>query len=699
MRLSELIAHLSSERVAELARTVVPGASDINPSLLPHRLELVLGQTGYVEQVVLGHRPPVASLLLRLLESAGNVIETGDGKIEVGKETSLWCNRVTAGDLANRTPERTLLYRRMLEAAWGNDLSLDPSEIRMLRLLREQLGLFRIEHFLLAYHATIQPHWRAEDEFERVVKDLLDAGVIFEVEARKLALPVELVPHVRKALGVELSREAARRLLARLDSGSHLKAALGDHDLATSGSKQDRIERIVDQFVPMHRVVDTMHIAEARDLLRSLELPVTGSKEDLVHRIVEHFAAERDIEEREDEHERGDAAPEPRLLQREAFSSLFAGLTGHQLHTLLLAFDLRTSGTKDVRISTLWDSPLSEETLLSKLKGPELEDLLARNDLAPRGSKAEKIARLIAAFRGTEPEPKGTVAREVEAPPWQAPAPSGDRTMLSEGITRALRGVELSSKSPTRFHPVREYLSTQLGLSVDDIGVKYLGDSRNHRNRIGEALRGHPGLLVLLASEDEASAVLDAARSRVALSSETCCALYCPTGGDAEWVGHALLSVADSPIARHVAELEPGMEVEFVEPNSLVDETQTAELLRRAQDELAREWELTDAPIETRVRRALSLALERSNPVIRTKHISEARNVGNRISEAVGAGCAAVVLIVPSELAEAAKAEASRQMVGLSEPALALIISEADDGGYSHPLLVSRDNEALKRRG
>lgn len=700
MRLSELIALLPPERLAELARAAVPGADELNPTEWPRKLELVLVQTGYIEQVVLALRPPVASVLLRLLESDAHVIDREAAAAEVAKETELWCRRVTAAELGHRLADRSLLYRKMLEAAWANDLTLDQSELRMLRLLREQLGLFRIEHFLLAYHASIQPYWRSDDEFGRVVQALLQAGVLFEPEEGRLVLPREVIPNVRRVLDVDVPRPAARRLLARLDSGTHLKPALDDHDLPTSGSKQDRIDRIIEHFVPMHRVVDTMHISAARDLVRSFGLPVTGSKEELVNRIVDYFANQRDIAQVESEPEDGEER-EPRELERDAFASLFEGLKGHQLHTLLMGLELRTSGSKDTRITTLWESPYSETTLLTKLKGPELEELLARNELFPRGSKVEKVARLIAAFRGARAEGATEDQRSDEDRMDEDAAVSDEPPedlgpTLAEGISPALVGVELSSKSPTRFDPVRRYLSTRLDLPEEAIGVKFLGDAKNHRNRIGEALRGHPQLLVLLAPEEEAEQVLEASVSRMAVSPGTCFAVYSPTQTEGTWACRGLLSASESSLPLLLSELEPGVELQLSQAAEAVEGEEIAELRRRVESALECEWPLTDAPLETRVRRALQHAFDRQDVALRTKHISEGRNIGNRISEAVGAGCSAVVLVVPSELGAAAAAEAERQLVGISEPLIAIIISENEGGGYSRPRTVTAlENHAL----
>src|SRR5690606_2744883 len=166
MRLSELITNLDQDELHELAVRVVPGATELDASLWSRNLEFVLGQTGYVEQAILAGRPPVASLLLRLVDAPDHVLTVDEVRPDILDEVELWCQQVTAGELTNRIPDRSLIYRRMLEAAWRNDLTLDASEVRLLRLLRDELGLLRIEHFLLAHHSSIQPYWQNDDAME-----------------------------------------------------------------------------------------------------------------------------------------------------------------------------------------------------------------------------------------------------------------------------------------------------------------------------------------------------------------------------------------------------------------------------------------------------------------------------------------------------------------------------------------------------
>jgi hypothetical protein len=79
-------------------------------------------------------------------------------------------------------------------------------------------------------------------------------------------------------------------------------------------------------------------------------------------------------------------------------------LTGQQLAEVLSRHpELRQSGTKDVRIGTLWQSHLSEPSILNHLTGRDLEDILYHLGLRGAGAKAERVQRLIEHFKAAEP--------------------------------------------------------------------------------------------------------------------------------------------------------------------------------------------------------------------------------------------------------------------------------------------------------
>src|SRR5690606_27105414 len=199
-------------------------------------------------------------------------------------------------------------------------------------------------------------------------------------------------------------------------------------------------------------------------------------------------------------------------------------------------------------------------------------------------------------------------------------------------------------------------------------------------------------LLLLLAPREDGDSVLEAARSRLTVSANTHFATLLRSEG-AGWACGTIMSAVETPLVDGLTRVFPDAEIQLVGFPSSVQDVQVRELVERTEHELEIEWTRSDAPAEVRVRRGLIRAFGRPDTVIRTKHISDGRNVGNRISEAVGAGCGALVLFVAHELAGAARAEAVRQLSSVREPVLAVVIAEADDGGYLQPEVVTGVDE------
>src|SRR5262249_34435740 len=86
------------------------------------------------------------------------------------------------------------------------------------------------------------------------------------------------------------------------------------------------------------------------------------------------------------------------------FRLLFGSLTGNELADILGGFqELRQSGSKMIRVSTLWDAHRSERTLLNVLMNRQLEDVLYRLELRLAGSKAERTDRLIEHLAAIDP--------------------------------------------------------------------------------------------------------------------------------------------------------------------------------------------------------------------------------------------------------------------------------------------------------
>lgn len=394
MRLGAILASLDTHRIAALARAVIPGADDQPASMWVPALENVLRGTGYVEHLIVTQRPPVLALLISLLETDGRALQRQEARGAVVALTRRWEGLVSDGEICGDV-DRCQLYRRLLAAAWGNDLRIDASESHLLGLLRREVGMTQAEHYLISHHRDVSLAFaHGGDDYDVLVEALCEGGLLYEIGGW-LHLPDELAPNVRRALGVKMGLSAMRRLLQHLGN-DELRDALQRHHLRLMGTKPERIERLIDALAPIEVTLDVAHINDLKDLSRKLGLGVGGTKEQIIERLVDHFDRGQDLVPRDSGEP--DIPVEPKALADAAFGRLFDAFTSYQLKDVLMALDLRHSGTKEKQIESLWTGPYAEATILRKFSSTDLQEALEKLGVDKRGTKEERAARLIGHF-------------------------------------------------------------------------------------------------------------------------------------------------------------------------------------------------------------------------------------------------------------------------------------------------------------
>jgi len=261
-------------------------------------------------------------------------------------------------------------------------------------VLRRELGMSRVEHFLAEHHVELQEFWKTADCFDKEFEALTTAGLLFVI-GDEVLMAEDVAPQIAQSLGIEMSSTALRRLLALLPS-VQLADALERVGVRTSGSKQDRIDRIVQHRIQPSEVLRYGSLEALRELASGSGAKPYGSKDELLQRLVRQFATGADLSQVEEPQEDPSRLSEPRALPKDKFTSLFGALRGHELAQILEAFpEVRQSGTKETRVGTLWEVSLSEATLLGSLRNSVLEQILARLGLPTNGSKMTRIERLV----------------------------------------------------------------------------------------------------------------------------------------------------------------------------------------------------------------------------------------------------------------------------------------------------------------
>lgn len=400
MKLAELLATLPPEQLQRLSAEHIRSEEPLSRPTLCSMLEGVLRSVRLVQEIVLRRQPPTLSILCSLLDVPNHTLPRGALREVSVRQAEQVCEAVTSGTILGRD-EQLRLYRRVLCEARRSDLQIDESESMILGVLRRELEIAHVEHFLIEHHADLQEFWRHADSFDHELNALVSVGLVFERELNVM-IASDVAPLIRQALGIDMAAEPTRRLYAALGS-SDLVDALERIDARTGGTKDERVDRLLSNWVQPRFVLRPLALDALRELCRAIDAPTSGSKEDLIERLIARYATGSD------QAVPSEPPPAPvreeRALDERRFKLLFATLKGAELARVLDAFpDLRQSGTKETRGATLWESHRSETTLLSNLTNRDLEDVLLRCRLKLGGSKPERVQRLIEYVAAVDPD-------------------------------------------------------------------------------------------------------------------------------------------------------------------------------------------------------------------------------------------------------------------------------------------------------
>lgn len=412
MRLSDLLAETNQDDLERLALEHARIDEHLSRSDLLATIEGVLRSHRFLQEFLLNRQPPTFAIITLLLDAPGYALPMAGFKEIVLAETARLCDAVESRAILARD-EQLRVYRKVLYQSRSNDRLIEATESAILGVLRHELGVTQVEHFLLEHHPDLREFWQQDGSFVRELNVLRSAGLV-HVRDGKTLLPEDLAQVVRHVLGVDMSASSARRIYGYL-SNQDLYEALSAIHAPTSGSKDERIERLVAHMTQPRELLRLRSIGmdRLREVCREIGANVSGSKDDVVDRIVAHVASGRDVLR---EPEPSPPVDELRRLDEERFALLFSRLRGHELSAVLAEFGLRRWGTKELQVRILWDAHRSEENLLSTLTSLDLDVLLKRLDLRTGGAKGERIERVLAHFASAAVETlRGTVLNVGES--------------------------------------------------------------------------------------------------------------------------------------------------------------------------------------------------------------------------------------------------------------------------------------------
>jgi len=363
-----------------LAKNKIANYAGLPVEILRDELSKALTTYDYVKRNIQFRKPPGYTILHIIVHQNKCSVPIQNIKSLVQKEISNVIEEAKSGD-GLKEDKQYDLYGKMLKTAWDYQEDLLAPEANLLTALREYLDITLSEHRLL--EARLPNFKFSENSFKREIEHFANAGIIFTY-GPSYVVPEEIVERIKEVWGIELDPAVYKRLLDYLTT-SQLSSALARLDLTKSGSKEAKINRILDKGIEPSNLLGSLTASDLRIIARNTQCPQKPKKDELIPTIVSH------IKRREDIKPRG-------VVTDEALKEVLSSLRGSQLTEILAKKKLRISGTKKEKIERLANSRYSFETILNSLNVGELINLCRLYHLVSRGRESEIIGRIIEHF-------------------------------------------------------------------------------------------------------------------------------------------------------------------------------------------------------------------------------------------------------------------------------------------------------------
>jgi hypothetical protein len=266
-------------------------------------LELVKSELGIWdrEHFTLMHDASILNLwdieqeyyLARNFLLATGIILTHDNKYIIAEEVAVQVRKSFGIELMDDSYKRLLnsLYREDLSHALGHyQLNVAGTKDMMIgRLVNnlippaDMLSLFTLENLKdLCRHLNIQLGGTKNMVITNIIR-FFDEDMDLrsnQMETPEASLPPE--PEVR-----EMSPDIYAKILTGL-TGQQLYDILHQNSLMTSGSKEEKVKRILDSYKSERSIFNFLRKEDLSLLCRKLALPLSGSKQELVDRILDY---------------------------------------------------------------------------------------------------------------------------------------------------------------------------------------------------------------------------------------------------------------------------------------------------------------------------------------------------------------------------------------------------------------------------
>lgn len=378
---------ISADKVDEVLNLRLP------PSVITQEIISALSSQSYISQKILYAKPPTFAILNLLLQSPDFMTEIEGFKDKVFEYVKQLM--VKAVQSKNVQTKNIQLYIKILQRAWENDGIIDKNEAHILELVKQELGIWDKEHFILMHDESVIDLWNIEKEYNTAKNQLLSSGILLTSNNR-FVIADEVATQIRKTFGIEIMDDSFKRLLMGM-SRENLANILSSYQLNVSGSKESLVERILNSLIPPADILDQLNLEDLKELCRREDIQLSGSKSTVITNIIQHFDQNKDLisEQIEVPEPLLPIEPEIREMDGEIYGRVLGSLTGQQLYDILYQGRFMTSGSKEEKVKRIIDSHLSERSVFNHLRKEDLTQLCRKYSIPVSGSKQELVDRIL----------------------------------------------------------------------------------------------------------------------------------------------------------------------------------------------------------------------------------------------------------------------------------------------------------------
>jgi hypothetical protein len=396
MKLIDILEKYSDGAIDQIAADKVNETVNLRlpRSIVIQEISAALCSLSYVASALTTSKPPTYAFIKLIIDAPNHIVSVEGFQEKVLLTTEEMTARAKSGQGLS-SDKNYQLYINILKFAWESNLEIDASEAQLLESLRKELGIWTREHLLLEHHPDIRQLWENSGAYVSARNHLLLSGLVLTYE-NNYAIADEVVIQIRRAWGIDLEKEDYLRLLNLLKS-EQLHTPLNNVGLQLSGTKEVRINRIIDALIPPSELLNFMSIEELREFCRISGIQVSGKKADVISNIIDFFDRGLDLKKNviKEEIPLIPVQPEVKGLSNEEYTKLLQNLTNDQLYDLLSHSYLKTSGNKEEKIVRLVESNWSERSVLNRLRKVDMSDLCKKLGVQVSGIKNELIDRMI----------------------------------------------------------------------------------------------------------------------------------------------------------------------------------------------------------------------------------------------------------------------------------------------------------------